>query len=58
MTRRTKRPESSLNKFLHESMTRNKKFRALFLAEAKKLPLSSRTCVLTSLQRIHDPVVK
>lgn len=35
MTRRTKRPESSLNKFLHESMTRNKKFRALFLADVR-----------------------
>jgi hypothetical protein len=37
MTRRTKRPESGLDKFLKERMAEDKQFRALFLAEAAKL---------------------
>ena len=48
---RTKRPESGLDKFLHESMSEDKKFRALFLAEAKKPPQTPRTRVLKNLRK-------
>ncbi len=51
MTRRAKRPESGLDKFLHESMSEDKKFRALFLAEANKLPQASRARVLRNLRK-------
>ncbi len=51
MVRRTKRRESGLDKFLRESMSEDKQFRALFLAEAKKLPQPTRTRVLRNLRR-------
>jgi hypothetical protein len=46
-----KRSVSGLDKFLRESMAEDKKFRALFLAEAKKLPKLSRTRVLKDLRK-------
>lgn len=41
MMRRTKRPESGLDKFIKESMTEDKQFRVLFHAEAAKLPVGT-----------------
>ena len=42
MMSRTKRKESGLDKFMRESMAEDKQFRALFLAEAVKLPAATR----------------
>ena len=46
---RAKRKESGLDKFLKESMAGDPQFRALFLAEAKKLPRRTQKRVLRNL---------
>lgn len=48
---RTKRRESGLDKFLRGSMAEDKQFRALFLAEAAKLPAATQRGVLR-----HSPI--
>ncbi len=47
---RVKRKESGLDKFLRESMAEDRQFRAIFLAEAKKLPRRLQKRVLRNLR--------
>lgn len=52
--RRTKRPESGLDKFLRESMAEDEGFRTLFLGEVMKLPIASQLRALRNFRGLSQ----
>lgn len=52
--KRSKAKESGLDQFLRESMEDDEQFRALFLAEVMKLPISSQLRALRNLSGISQ----
>ncbi|TBR21434.1 XRE family transcriptional regulator [bacterium] len=52
--RRTKRTESGLDKFLHESMREDEAFRTLFLGEVMKLPITSQLRALRNFRGLSQ----
>lgn len=55
--KRSKRKESGLDKFLSESMEEDEQFRALFLAEVMKLPVSGQLRALRNLRGLSQVVL-
>lgn len=49
--------ESGLDRFLHESLAEDEQFRALFLAEVMKLPVSSQIRALRNLKGLSQVAV-
>lgn len=52
--RRGKRKESGLDKFLRESMADDEEFKSLFLAQVKRLPISTQLRVLRNFRGLSQ----
>ena len=54
MTSHTKHKESGFSRYLRRSMSKDPKFRTLFLAEVNELPVASRRRVLRHFRFLND----